>query len=54
MRAFENNDKCIEREIRAYDAEINLAQRHNRSDMVKRLEELKKKEVSKYEHTTGD
>ena len=54
MRVFENNAKCIEREIRAYDAEIKLAQRHNRPDMVKRLEKLKKKEVSKYEHTTDD
>lgn len=54
MRVFENNAKCIEREMRAYNAEIKLAKKHNRPDMVKRLEELKKKEVSKYEHTTDD
>ena len=49
FRVFEDNEKCKQREIDAYQIEIGLAKRLKRSDMVKRLESLRNEEVKKYE-----
>lgn len=49
FRVFEDNEKCKQREIDAYQIEIELAKRLKRSDMVKRLESLRNEEVKKYE-----
>lgn len=49
MRALKDSEKCIAREERAYDVEIQLATNANRPDIVERLEKLKKAEVKKYE-----
>lgn len=49
MRVLKDSEKCIAREERAYDVEIQLATNANRPDIVERLEKLKKAEVKKYE-----
>ena len=49
MRVFQNTEKCIKREIDAYDVEIELARQAGRLDIVDRLEALKAKEVSRFE-----
>ena len=49
FRVFEDNEKCKQREIDAYQIEIELAKRLKRSDMVKRLESLRNEEVKKFE-----
>lgn len=49
MRIFEDIERCKQREINAYNVEIELAKKHGRKDIVERLEALKAKEVSRYE-----
>ena len=49
MRVFQNTEKCIKREIDAYDVEIEMARQAGRLDIVDRLEVLKAKEVSRFE-----
>lgn len=49
FRVFQDIQKCKQREIDAYQIEIELARKANRDDIVKRLEELRDKEVAKYE-----
>ena len=49
MRVFQNTEKCIKREIDAYDVEIEMARQAGRLDIVDRLEALKAKEVSRFE-----
>ena len=49
MRVLEDCAKCIEREVHAYDVEIQLAEKAGRPDIIERLEELKRAEVKKYE-----
>lgn len=51
MRVFADPEKCIQREVNAYNAEIALAKEAGRPDIVERLEELKRKEVAMYEPT---
>ena len=48
MRIFQNTEKCIQREVHAYDVEIALALEANRPDIAERLEILKQKEVARY------
>lgn len=48
MRIFQDTARCIQREVSAYDIEIELALEANRPDIAKRLEELKRKEVARY------
>ncbi len=38
MRVFQDTNKCIQREIHAYNEEINLAKKLKRNDIVERLE----------------
>lgn len=52
LRVFADLEKCIERETRAYNVEIEMAKQLNRLDIVERLEALKRKELKKYEITT--
>lgn len=52
MRVFADTEKCIERERHAYDVEIQMAKQLNRPDIVKRLEELMRKEIARYADTT--
>lgn len=52
MRIFADTEKCIERERHAYNVEIQMAKQLNRPDIVKRLEELMRKEIARYEDTT--
>ena len=47
FRVFQNPQKCVQREIDAYEIEINLAKLHNRADIVKRLEVLRDDEIKK-------
>lgn len=49
MRIFMDTEKCKQREIDAYDIEIELAKRANRPDIVERLEELKAQEVRRFD-----
>ena len=49
FRVFQDSEKCKQREIDAYEIEINLAKESNRQDIVNELENLRNKEVSKYE-----
>ncbi len=49
FHVFEDVAKCRQREIDAYQIEIELAAKANRPDIVKRLEILRDKEVAKYE-----
>ena len=48
MRIFMDTEKCIKREVDAYDIEIALAKQAGRPDIVERLEELKAKEVARF------
>lgn len=48
MRVFQNPEKCIKREIDAYQVEIDLAKSIGRNDIAKRLEVLRDNEISKY------
>ncbi len=48
FRIFQDTEKCVQREVHAYDVEIELAKEANRPDIVERLEELKRKEVARY------
>ena len=52
MRVFADTEKCIERERHAYGVEIQMAKQMNRPDIVKRLEELMRKEIARYADTT--
>lgn len=52
LRVFADLEKCIERESHAYDTEIEIAKQLKREDMVKRLEELKRKEITRYASNT--
>lgn len=49
MRIFIDIKKCQQREINAYNVEIEQAKKFGRKDIVERLEALKAKEVSKYD-----
>jgi hypothetical protein len=49
MRIFMDTEKCKQREIDAYNVEIELARKANRLDIVKRLEELKAREVGRFD-----
>ena len=49
MRIFMDTEKCKQREIDAYNVEIELAKKANRMDIVERLEKLKELEVSRYD-----
>lgn len=48
FRIFQDTERCIQREVRAYDVEIELANEAGRPDIAERLEELKRKEVARY------
>ena len=48
FRIFRDTERCIQREIHAYDVEIELAKESGRPDIAERLEELKRKEVARY------
>lgn len=52
MRVLEDPQKCIEREIHAYNVEIEIAKNLGRPDMVERLEKLKRMEVERHEWNT--
>lgn len=52
LRVFKDLEKCRYREVHAYDVEIELAKEAGRLDIVKRLTELKRKGVAKYEPNT--
>lgn len=54
MRIFEDIERCKQREISAYNVEIELAKKLGRKDIVERLEALKVKEVSKYDEGTDE
>lgn len=54
MRIFEDIERCKQREINAYNVEIELAKKLGRKDIVERLEALKAKEVSKYDEGTDE
>lgn len=47
-RVFQNPKKCAQREIKAYQLEIDLANSIGRKDIAKRLEELRDDEIKKY------
>ena len=47
-RVFLNPQKCRQREIDAYQLEIDLANSIGRKDIAKRLEELRDDEIKKY------
>jgi hypothetical protein len=49
LRVFNDIDKCRKREIDAYQKEIDLAREYNRPDIIKRLEDLRDKEVARYD-----
>ncbi len=48
MRVFADKNKCIQREIDAYDIEIRMAKEAGREDIAKRLEELRDNEIKQY------
>ncbi len=50
FRVFADSAKCIQREWDAYQVEIEMAKEAGRSDIVKRLEDLRDKEIKKYEN----
>ena len=52
MRIFMDTETCKQREIDAYNVEIELAKEANRMDIVERLEKLKELEVSRYDRHT--
>ena len=47
MRVLEDDDKCIKREMDAYEIEIQLAKKANRNDIVQRLEALRDDEIKR-------
>lgn len=49
FRVFQNLQKCAEREIRAYQVEIDFAKREGYNDVVEKLIELRDAEVKRYE-----
>lgn len=49
FRVFENAAKCRQREIDAYQIEIDMAEKAGRPDIVERLKKLRDKEVAQYE-----
>lgn len=49
LRAFADSEKCKQREMHAYDVEIELAKEARRPDIVERLKALKIEEMAKYE-----
>lgn len=49
FRVFQNLQKCAEREIRAYQVEIDFAKREGYDDVVEKLIELRDAEVKRYE-----
>lgn len=49
FRVFQSLQKCAEREIRAYQVEIDFAKREGYNDVVERLIELRNAEVKRYE-----
>ena len=49
FRVFQNLQKCAEREIRAYQVEIDFAKREGYNNVVERLIELRNAEVKRYE-----
>lgn len=53
MRVFRDTNKCIQREIHAYNEEINLAKKLKRNDIVERLEKLKQEGIAAYERRTA-
>ena len=53
MRVFQDTNKCIQREIHAYNEEINLAKKLKRNDIVERLEKLKQEGIAAYEKRTA-
>ena len=54
FKVFMDLQRCIQREINAYNVEIELAKKENRQDIVDRLEALKKKEIARYESNAKD
>lgn len=54
MRVLMDVEKCKQREIDAYNVEIELARKAGRPDIVERLEILKAKEVSRYGPSAED
>ena len=48
FRVFQDAEKCIKREIDAYQIEIDMARSLGREDIVKRLEALRDDEIKKY------
>lgn len=48
MHVFADPEKCAKREIDAYEIEIAIAKKANRSDIVKRLEVLRDDEIERY------
>lgn len=49
FRVFEDPAKCRQREIDAYQLEIDMAEKAGRPDIVERLKKLRDKEVAQYE-----
>lgn len=49
FRVFEDPAKCRQREIDAYQIEIDMAEKAGRPDIVERLKKLRDKEVAQYE-----
>lgn len=49
FRVFEDAAKCRQREIDAYQIEIDMAEKTGRADIVERLEKLRDTEVAQYE-----
>ena len=49
LRIFMDTEKCIQREVDAYNVEIELAKKADRPDIIKRLEELKEQEVRRFD-----
>ena len=46
---FQDYEKCIDREVGAYQVEIDFAKEQGYNDIVRRLEKLRDKEVERYE-----
>lgn len=49
FRIFQDNEKCADRERRAYQVEIVFAKELGYNDVVDRLEKLRDEEVKNYE-----
>ncbi len=49
FRVFQDYEKCIDREVGAYQVEIDFAKEQGYNDIVRRLEKLRDKEVERYE-----